>query len=76
MGRFLVFIILYSFGSVILGNWIGDSKIPCSSLEEMEEDLTGQEKFIFLQFVRKILQWVPEERMSAFNLLNDPWFNT
>ena len=51
-------------------------KIPSSSLEEFEENLKEEEKALFLQFIRKMLRWVPEERMSAFDLLDDPWLNS
>ena len=51
-------------------------KIPSNSLEEFEENLKGKEKVLFLQFMRKMLRWVPEERMSAFDLLDDPWLNS
>jgi len=50
--------------------------VPSNSLEESEENLTGKEKALFLQFVRKMLRWVPEERISAFDLLNDEWLNS
>lgn len=51
-------------------------KIPSNSLEQFEENLEGKEKALFLQFMRKMLQWVLEERMSAFDLLDDPWLNS
>lgn len=35
--------------------------------------LEGEEKEKFLSFVRKMLQWLPEKRMSAQQLLDDPW---
>lgn len=35
--------------------------------------LEGQEKEKFLKFVRKMLQWLPEKRHSAKQLLDDPW---
>ena len=47
-----------------------------SSLEELEEILRREDKALFLQFIRKMLRWVPEERMSAFDLLDDPWLNS
>ena len=31
---------------------------------------------MFLEFVRKMLRWVPEERASAKELLEDPWLCT
>ena len=58
------------------GNWKGDIKIPSSSLEELKENLEGVDKTLFLKFMRKMLQWVPEERNSALELLEDPWLNS
>jgi len=47
--------------------------IPAISLEVSEENLEGKKKALFLQFMRKMLQWKPEERKSARELLEDPW---
>ncbi|EPE36474.1 Protein kinase-like (PK-like) [Glarea lozoyensis ATCC 20868] len=58
------------------GNWIDETKVPSKSLEEMEENLTGRDQVAFLEFMRKMLRWVPEDRMSAFDLLDDPWLNS
>lgn len=44
-----------------------------TSLEDEEENLEGKEKVVFLQFVRKMLQWLPEDRKSAKELMDDPW---
>lgn len=45
------------------------------SLEKSEELLQGQNKEVFLAFMRNILQWRPEDRETAKELLNDPWLN-
>jgi serine/threonine-protein kinase SRPK3 len=42
-------------------------------LEASEENLEGKNKVLFLQFMRKMLQWAPEERKTAEELLEDPW---
>jgi len=65
-----------SYNLHTLGRWIVDVEISSNSLEELEENLKGKEKALFLQFMRKMLRWVPEERMSAFELLDDPWVNS
>lgn len=49
--------------------------IPSTSLEESEENLDGENKIMFLKFMRKMLQWAPEDRQSASELLEDPWLN-
>jgi len=57
------------------GNWKGAAEIPSKSLEEVERKLKGEDKAQFLQFVRKMLKWKPEERESAEELLKDQWLN-
>ena len=58
------------------GNWKGATEIPKLTLEDAEKQLQGEEKALFLQFIRKMLKWKPEERESARKLLEDPWLNT
>jgi hypothetical protein len=45
------------------------------SLGDSEENFEGEEKMKFLEFMRKMLRWIPEERKSAKELLQDPWLN-
>ena len=35
--------------------------------------LEGEDKRLFLDFIKKMLQWLPEERKTAKELLEDPW---
>ncbi|KAI9039616.1 uncharacterized protein KD926_009208 [Aspergillus affinis] len=58
------------------GQWTSSIEIPENSLEYSEEYLEGENKEIFLQFVRKMLQWDPEERQSARELLTGPWLTS
>ena len=44
---------------------MGLVKILQISLEESEENLNREEKRQFLEFMRKMLKWRPEERSSA-----------
>ena len=55
------------------GNWKGAVEIPDISLETSEKQLSGEKKAFFLDFMRKILQWVPEKRQTARQLLNHSW---
>ncbi|TVY37631.1 Serine/threonine-protein kinase [Lachnellula occidentalis] len=58
------------------GNWIAGIPIPKDiSLESLEENLTGGDKQE-LRFVRSMLQWRPEDRKTAKQLLDDPWLNS
>ncbi|KAK3326181.1 putative serine/threonine protein kinase [Apodospora peruviana] len=45
------------------------------SLEEGAKVLQGGEKNMFLAFIRKMLQWRPEDRPTARELMNDPWLD-
>ena len=59
-----------------LGIWDAGIDIPKElSLENSEENLEGRKKKLFLQFMRKMVCWVPEERKTARELLEDPWLN-
>ena len=58
------------------GNWKGAISIPGMSLAELEENLSGSNKELFLQFMRKMLQWTPEARQLARELLDDPWLRS
>ena len=55
---------------------MGDFKglpIPKISLEERVSVLEGEEKELFLDFIRSMLKWRPEDRKSATELLKHPW---
>lgn len=56
-----------------IGNWRGLAEIADVSFEESELYLEGRNKDIFIQFVRKMVRWEPNERQTARELLNDPW---
>jgi len=55
------------------GNFTPGIKIQDTSLEKEEENLEGEEKATFLPFLGKMVQWVPEDRLSAGELMRDPW---
>ena len=60
-----------------VGSWKADVPIQRNtSLEKSEEYLEGRDKEDFLVFVRSMLQWRPEDRKTAKQLLNDPWLNS
>lgn len=59
------------------GKWTADVPIPQgNSLEKAERVLSGRSKEMFLNFVRGMLTWRPEDRKTAKELLEDPWLNT
>ena len=56
------------------GNWTAEIDTPRGlTLEGVEENLDGEKKEEFLQFVRCMLQWRPEDRWTAKELLAHPW---
>ena len=59
-----------------LGQWKALARVPQNSLENSENYLGGKEKEAFIRFIQKMLQWDPEKRQSARELLADPWLNT
>lgn len=44
-----------------------------TTLEKEEEVFEGDDKKGFLDFIGKMLQWCPEDRCAASELLRDPW---
>lgn len=59
-----------------IGNVKGLPPPTWKSIWEMEENLEGQEQELFLDFIRSMLRWLPEERPSAEELLNHQWLVT
>lgn len=65
------------------GNWLEPDEsdperlplLPPSSLEVVEENLEGKDKELILNFIRSMLQWEPEKRKTARELLSDPWLS-
>ncbi|KAJ9213209.1 hypothetical protein DTO166G4_5202 [Paecilomyces variotii] len=57
------------------GDWIAhhEAPVPSVSLETLETRLAGQEKELFLAFIRSMLKWMPEERKTAEQLLEHPF---
>ncbi|KAI8664565.1 Protein kinase domain-containing protein [Fusarium keratoplasticum] len=54
------------------GDWLGLAPIPPNrTLEELEIRLKDPSRFI--AFLRRVLTWLPEERPTAKELLQDPW---
>lgn len=43
------------------------------NLADSITSLEGEDKRLFLEFVSKMLQWLPEDRKTARELLQDTW---
>jgi len=50
-------------------------KIEQTSLEDEEKNLEGEEKKVFVQFLKKMVQWRSKDRLSAKELMEDPWLD-
>lgn len=61
-----------------IGQWKPDIALPeTTSLEKSEKFLEeGKNKELFMEFMRGMLQWRPEDRKTAKELLDDPWLNS
>ncbi|MCJ1253125.1 hypothetical protein MMC24_000932 [Lignoscripta atroalba] len=56
------------------GEFLHKGLVPTDvRLEDSVLSLEGEDKRLFLDFVKKMLQWLPEDRKSAKELLEDPW---
>lgn len=65
-----------TYGNNPAGEWKPDITFPKGvSLETSEQFLEGKDKKMFLAFMRKMLQWRPEDRKTAGELFLDPWLN-
>lgn len=62
-----------TFDENIQGQWRGFAPIPDISLEQLADDLEGENKEGYLEFLQRILRWLPEERPRAEELVFDPW---
>lgn len=43
--------------------------------EDLLTQIEDEERMLFLNFIKRMLCWRPEDRSSAGELLSDPWFN-
>lgn len=59
--------------STHIGNWKNLAPIPDVTLKALGAKIEGTDKEGFYRFLRKALQWRPEDRPTARELLNDEW---
>jgi serine/threonine protein kinase len=56
------------------GEFMDKDLIPTDvRLEDTILSLEGEDKRLFLDLIRRMLQWLPENRATAKELLGDPW---
>lgn len=46
------------------------------TLENSTPMLEGQDRELFVKFARRMLTWLPEQRATAKELLDDPWITS
>jgi hypothetical protein len=54
-----------------LGNWIAETPIPNQSLETRNKHFSGEDGELLLEFMRRVIRWLPEERPTAEDLYED-----
>ncbi|KFY02011.1 hypothetical protein O988_02397 [Pseudogymnoascus sp. VKM F-3808] len=59
------------------GEWKHPHLMPPETFmfETQTSSLQGEDKKLFIQFAKRMLKWVPEERATAKELYEDPWLN-
>jgi serine/threonine protein kinase len=57
------------------GHFLHDSHIPAETLDMAIPLLEEKERQAFLSFVSQMLTWLPEERETARELINHPFFS-
>ncbi len=55
------------------GTFTTAALLPASSLDATETTLEGHDKELFMQLMRRMMQWTPEHRGTAADLVRDPW---
>ncbi len=64
----------HNYTNNIEGEFLYKDLIPGDlNLRDSTPSLQGEERQLFLEFVGKMLRWVPEDRKTAKELLGDPW---
>lgn len=48
-------------------------RFKLNNFRDWEENLKGQEQAEFFEFMQSMLQWLPQDRLSAEQLLEHKW---
>ncbi|CAG8108410.1 unnamed protein product [Penicillium nalgiovense] len=57
------------------GNWIAnDCEVQTTSFEELEKHLEGEDKEMFVDLMKGMITWRPEDRKTPRELIKHPWF--
>ena len=64
-----------NWANLFLGQWCAQEHVEITSttFSVIERRLETYEQDKFLTFIKSMLRWLPEERKSARQLLEDPW---
>lgn len=56
------------------GNWIvEDCEVHTTSFEDLEKHLEGEDKEMFLDLMKGMITWRPEDRKTPRELIEHPW---
>jgi serine/threonine-protein kinase SRPK3 len=50
-----------------------DREVKMTSFEELEKHLEGEDKEMFLDLMRGMITWRPEDRKTPKELIKHPW---
>lgn len=61
----------------LIGNWIGIVPLPKErNIESLATSLEeGEDRDQFLDFIRGLLRWLPEERLNSYEAFTHPWIS-
>lgn len=63
--------VILTFCICIADHWKGSIPIPEQSLKMRELQFAGEDKKLFLNLLRRIFRWLPEERPTVKELAKD-----
>lgn len=55
------------------GDRVSRTPLPQTSFEDFVNTIPGEEKDMFLRFIRNILIWDPEARATTDEIIKDEW---
>jgi serine/threonine protein kinase len=69
-----LYCLLILTNSLDLGKWKGPVPLPNEkTLQSLSKTLAKDDKEKFLDFIRLLLHWIPEERLSSGHASYHPW---
>lgn len=74
--RYFVGTVVINPTELALGQLEYPSNMAALDFETSVSQISGEEKRMFIKFVKKMITWEPKDRKTAKELLDDPWLCT